>query len=166
MSPKVAYLQALAKGRLKGEIAFIEALEKVVELYPNSNEAQLAKQAIQRLDQEEQLKHKRLTLKNYKWVFSFEASPKGLDSLASKMQMAVKEEQKQWKFSRDVYNEKINFIVVHTRGEQPDQAYFLEKWSQLPDFDKRTNNFVLLSAQYEQVQRLKTWETIANQPQQ
>ncbi|MEN8845449.1 MAG: hypothetical protein ABF261_04110, partial [Candidatus Arcticimaribacter sp.] len=161
-----AYLQALAKGRLEGEIAFIEALGKVVELHPNSNEAQLAKQAIQRLDQEEQLKHKRLTLKNYKWVFSFEASPKELDSLASKMQMAVKEEQKQWKFSRDVYNDTIDFIVVHTRGEQPDQAYFLEKWSQLPDFDKRTNNFVLLSAQYEQVQRLKTWETIANQPQQ
>ena len=166
LSPKVAYLQALAKGRLGGEIAFIEALGKVVELHPNSSEAQLAKRAIQRLDQEEQLKHKRLTLKNYKWVFSFETSPKALDSLANKMQTAIKEEQKQWKFTRDVYNESIDFIVVHTRGEQPDQAYFLEKWSQLPDFDKKTNNFVLLSAQYEQVQRLKTWETISNQSQQ
>lgn len=165
LSPKAAYLQALAKGRLEGEIAFIGALGKVVELHPNSNEAQLAKQAIQRLDQEEQLKHKRLTLKNYKWVFSFEATPKELDSLASKMKAAIKKEQKQWKLTRDVYNDTIDFIVVHTRGEQPEQAYFIEKWSQLPDFDKRTNNFVLLSAQYEQVQRLKTWETIANQSQ-
>ena len=67
------------------------------------------------------------------------------------------------KFTRDVYSDTIDFIVVHTKEEQPDQAYFLEKWQQLPDFDKKTNNFVLLSAQYEQVQRLKTWETISNQ---
>jgi hypothetical protein len=56
--------------------------------------------------------------------------------------------------------------VVHTKEELPNQAYFLEKWRQLADFDKKTNNFVLLSAQYEQVQRLKTWETIPKQSEQ
>ncbi|MEL0301794.1 MAG: hypothetical protein VW976_07935, partial [Flavobacteriaceae bacterium] len=166
LSPKVAYLIALAKGRLEGEIAFIDALQEVVELYPNTSEAQLAKQSIKRLDQEEQLKHKRLTLKNYKWVFSFEEDASLLDSLAKQMQIAIAEDQKAWKFTRDVYSDSIDFIVVHTKEEQPNQAYFLEKWRQLPDFDKRTNNFVLLSAQYEQVQRLKTWETIPKQSQQ
>ena len=166
LSPKVAYLQALATGRLEGEIAFIDALQKVVELHPNSNEAQLAKQAIKRLDQEEQLKHKRLTLKSYKWVFSFEEDAALLDRLAEQMQAAIEADQKAWKFTRDVYNDTTDFIVVHTKGEQPNQAYFLEKWRQLPDFDKKTNNFVLLSAQYEQVQRLKTWETIPKQSQQ
>ncbi|MEL0225254.1 MAG: hypothetical protein VW912_01035, partial [Flavobacteriaceae bacterium] len=166
LSPKVAYLIALAKGRLEGEIAFIDALQEVVELYPNTSEAQLAKQSISRLAQEEQLKHKRLTLKNYKWVFSFEEDASLLDSLAKQMQIAIAEDQKAWKFTRDVYSDSIDFIVVHTKEEQPNQAYFLEKWRQLPDFDKRTNNFVLLSAQYEQVQRLKTWETIPKQSQQ
>lgn len=166
LSPKVAYLTALAKGRLEGEIAFIDALQEVVELYPNTSEAQLAKQSISRLAQEEQLKHKRLTLKNYKWVFSFEEDASLLDSLAKQMQIAIAEDQKAWKFTRDVYSDSIDFIVVHTKEEQPNQAYFLEKWGQLPDFDKRTNNFVLLSAQYEQVQRLKTWETIPKQSQQ
>ena len=52
--------------------------------------------------------------------------------------------------------------MVHTKEEQPNQAYFLEKWGQLPDFDKRTNNFVLLSAQYEQVQRLKPGKQYLN----
>ena len=166
LSPKVAYLQALATGRLQGEIAFIDALQKVIKLHPNSSEAQLAKLAIKQLDQEEQLKHKRLTLKSYKWVFSFEEDALLLDRLAKQMQDAIKADQKAWKFTRDVYNKTTNFIVVHTKEEQPNQAYFLEKWRQLADFDKKTNNFVLLSAQYEQVQRLKTWETIAKQPQQ
>ena len=166
LSPKVAYLQALATGRLQGEIALIDALQKVVELHPNSSEAQLAKEAIKQLDQEEQLKHKRLTLKSYKWVFSFEEDALLLDLLAKQMQDAIKADQKAWKFTRDVYDESTNFIVVHTKEEQPNQAYFIEKWRQLADFEKTTNNFVLLSAQYEQVQRLKTWETISNQPQQ
>ena len=166
LSPKVTYLQALSTGRLQGEIAYIVALQNVVELHPNSSEAELAKQAIKQLDQEEQLKHKRLTLKSYKWVFSFEEDALLLDRLVKQMQDAIKADQKAWKFTRDVYNKTTNFIVVHTKEEQPNQAYFLEKWRQLPDFDKKTNNFVLLSAQYEQVQRLKTWETISNQPQQ
>ena len=165
LSPKVSYLQALATGRLEGEIAFINALEKLVELHPNSNEAQSAKEVIMRLDQEQQLKHKRLTLKSYKWVFSFDITGKRLDTLAKQMKNAIATDQKKWKFSRDVYSNTKEFIVVHTNDEQPDQAYFTQKWSQLPGFDENTNNFVLLSAQYEQVQRLKTWETITNQQQ-
>ena len=165
LSPKVAYLQALAIGRLEGEIALINALKKLVELHPNSNEAQAAKEAILRLDQEEQLKHKRLTLKRYKWVFSFDIKGKRLDTLVKQMKNAIATDQKKWKFSRDVYSNTKDFIVIHTNEEQPDQAYFTQKWSQLPGFEENTNNFVLLSAQYEQVQRLKTWETITNQQQ-
>lgn len=164
LSPKVAYLNALAKGRLEGEIALINALEKVIELYPNADEAALAKMAVQRLDQEEQLKHKRLTLKSYKWVFSFPAEEKGILELAKQMQHLSQAENKAWKFTQDVYSATTTFIVVHTYGEQPDEAYFLEKWAQLPNFNKKTNNFVLLSAQYEQIQRLKSWESIAQKP--
>ncbi len=120
--------------------------------------------AVQRLDQEEQLKHKRLTLKSYKWVFSFPAEEKGILELAKQMQHLSQAENKAWKFTQDVYSPTTNFIVVHTYGEQPDEAYFLEKWAQLPNFNKKTNNFVLLSAQYEQIQRLKSWESIAQKP--
>ena len=81
------------------------------------------------------------------------------------MKNAIATDQKKWKFSRDVYSNTKDFIVIHTNEEQPDQAYFTQKWSQLPGFEENTNNFVLLSAQYEQVQRLKTWETITNQQQ-
>ncbi len=165
LSPKVEYLQALAKGRLEGEDAFVAALSQLVALYPNSGEAQLAKKAIKRLDQEEQLKHKRLLLKSYKWVFSFPTKAQGLDSLAQQMQQTIKEAQKGWKLSRDVYDQATDFIVIHTKEEQPNEAYFLEKWTELPNFEKNTNNFVLLSAQYEQVQRLKSWAAITKIPQ-
>ncbi len=137
LSPKVAYLNAMATGRLEGETALINALKKLIDLYPNSDEAALAKKAVQRLDQEEQLKHKRLTLKSYKWVFSFPAQEKEIDSLVKQMQNLSEAENKTWKFTQDVYNASTNFIVVHTYGEQPDQAYFLKKWAQLPNFEKR-----------------------------
>lgn len=164
LSPKVAYLNAMATGRLEGEIALINALKKLIDLFPNSDEAALAKKAVQRLAQEEQLKHKRLTLKSYKWVFSFPAQEQEIDSLVKQMQNLSEAENKAWKFTQDVYNATTNFIVVHTYGEQPDQAYFLKKWAQLPNFEKKINNFVLLSAQYEQIQRLKNWESIVKTP--
>ena len=164
LSPKVAYLNAMATGRLEGEIALINALKKLIDLFPNSDEAALAKKAVQRLAQEEQLKHKRWTLKSYKWVFSFPAQEQEIDSLVKQMQNLSEAENKAWKFTQDVYNATTNFIVVHTYGEQPDQAYFLKKWAQLPNFEKKINNFVLLSAQYEQIQRLKNWESIVKTP--
>ena len=69
-----------------------------------------------------------------------------------------KDNNTQWKISRDVYSKETDFVVVHTKNQYPDMKFYLKQWQQIPEFEKEVNNFVLLSAQYEEIQRLKTWK--------
>ena len=134
-------------------------------LYPNTQEGLLAKTTLDRLKEENQLKYKRKVLNTNKWVLSFPVD-QPLDSLVDALRESLNKEQKQnWKITIDAYNKTIHFIVVHTRDELPETDYFLQKWAELPNFQQNLNNFVLLSAQYEQIQRLKSWETIHEIPQ-
>ena len=165
LAPKVAFLKAITLGRLDGEEAYIQNLKKLVELYPNAREANLAITTLTRLDEERQLKFKPLVLNTYKWVLSFPIE-QPLDQLLVALRKSLDEEQKQaWKITQDTYSRKTHFIVIHSRQQLPETEYFLKKWAELPNFEQNVNNFVLLSAQYEQIQRFKSWETIHKTPQ-
>ena len=165
LAAKVAYLNASALGRLDGEEAYIKALNELIEVHPNAKEATLAKTALERLKEENQLKYKRLVLNTHKWVLSFPVHVP-IDALVDEMKKIVEMEEKQdWKITHDPYNRTTQFIVVHTRNQFPETEYYLKKWAELPFFDQNINNFVLLSAQYEQVQRLKSWDAIHKIPQ-
>ena len=165
LAPKVAFLKAITLGRLDGEEAYIQNLKKLVELYPNAREANLAITTLTRLDEERQLKFKPLVLNTYKWVLSFPIE-QPLDQLLVALRKSLDEEQKQaWKITQDAYSRKTHFIVIHSRQQLPETEYFLKKWAELPNFEQNVNNFVLLSAQYEQIQRFKNWEAIHKTPQ-
>ena len=164
LAPKVAFLKAIAIGRLDGEEAYILHLKKLREIHPNTKEGVLAKTTLERLDEERQMKYKPLVLNTYKWVLSF-PEEQVLDALVKAIQEQLAEEQKTtWKVTQDAYSRNTKFIVVHTKGELPDTDYFLKKWADLPYFNQNLNNFVLLSAQYEQIQRFKNWEAIHKTP--
>ena len=164
LAPKVAFLKAIVVGRLDGEEAYILNLKKLREIHPNTKEGVLAKTTLERLDEERQMKYKSLVLNSYKWVLSFpEEHP--LEELVQALREQLEEEQKTaWKITQDAYSRNTQFIVVHTKGELPDTDYFLKKWADLPNFNQNLNNFVLLSAQYEQIQRFKSWEAIHKTP--
>ena len=165
LAPKVAFLKAITLGRLDGEEAYIQNLKKLVELYPNAREANLAITTLIRLDEERQLKFKPLVLNTYKWVLSFPIG-QPLDQLLVALRKSLDEEQKQaWKITQDAYSRKTHFIVIHSHQQLPETEYFLKKWAKLPNFEQNVNNFVLLSAQYEQIQRFKSWEAIHKTPQ-
>ena len=165
LAPKVAFLKAIILGRLDGEEAYIQNLKKLIELYPNAREANLAITTLTRLDEERQLKFKPLVLNTYKWVLSFPIE-QPLDQLLAALRKSLDEEQKQaWKITQDAYSRKTHFIVIHSRQQLPETEYFLKKWAELPNFEQNVNNFVLLSAQYEQIQRFKSWEAIHKTPQ-
>ena len=165
LAPKVAFLKAITLGRLDGEEAYIQNLKKLVELYPNAREANLAITTLIRLDEERQLKFKPLVLNTYKWVLSFPIE-QPLDQLLVALRKSLDEEQKQaWKITQDAYSRKTHFIVIHSHQQLPETEYFLKKWVKLPNFEQNVNNFVLLSAQYEQIQRFKSWEAIHKTPQ-
>ena len=158
LAPKVALLQANAKGRLFGEEKYKEALEEFLKQYPNAEEATAVKITFSRIQKEAQEQHKRVSVKSYKWVFAF-AKEEGINSLVDNMKKAMENDpNSRWKISRDVYDKTTDFIVVHTKNQYPDQQFYLKLWGDIPNFDKKTNNFVLLSAQYEEIQRLKSWQ--------
>ena len=120
---------------------------------------------MERLKEENQLKYKRLVLNTHKWVLSFPVHVP-IDALVDEMKKIVEMEEKQdWKITHDPYNRTTQFIVVHTRNQFPETEDYLKKWAELPFFNQNLNNFVLLSAQYEQVQRLKSWDAIHKIPQ-
>jgi len=158
LAPKVALLQANAKGRLFGEEKYKEALEEFLKQYPNANEATAVKTILSRIQKEVQEEHKRIAVKSYKWIFAI-AKQEGINTLVDDMKNALKNDlNSNWKISRDVYDKTTDFIVVHTSNQYPDQQFYLKLWGEIPNFDKTTNNFVLLSAQYEEIQRLKNWD--------
>ena len=158
LATKVALLQVNAKGRLFGEEQYKTELQKFIKRHPNAEEAEAAKTILTRIQKEVQGKHKRLSLKNYKWIFSFDKG-KETNAVIRLMKKALKNDlNHHWKISLDVYDSTTDFIVVHTQNQYPDQKYYLKLWGEIPGFEKKTNNFVLLSAQYEKIQRLKNWD--------
>lgn len=153
LAPKTAFLLAQTQGRLKGEKALRTELTELIKRFPNSREAKYSISLMDRLKKEPPTQSN----KSYKWVFPFENTT-SLDSLIVQMKKAIEEDQKTfWKFSKDVYSETIDFLVIHTQGEKPDEEYYLKKWNQYPAFQKKLNNFVLLSPEYAKMQRLKSW---------
>lgn len=153
---KIAVLQAKAIGRLQGEEAYKQAITDFLEKHPNADEAAYARQSLALLKAKG--KQPAPTLKSYKWVFVFEDKDT-VDTTVAQMQAVLeKDNNTQWKISRDVYSKETDFVVVHTKNQYPDMKFYLKQWQQIPEFEKEVNNFVLLSAQYEEIQRLKTWK--------
>ena len=112
---------------------------------------------LSRIQKKVQEEHKRNPVKSYKWIFAI-AKQEGTNTLVDDMKNALKNDpNSNWKISRDVYDKTTDFIVVHMSNQYPDQQFYLKLWGEIPNFDKTTNNFVLLSAQYEEIQRLKNW---------
>ncbi len=60
--------------------------------------------------------------------------------------------------SIDTYNDDYSFIVVHTKNQYPEVNFLLKMWSKLSNFQKKLDNFVLLSTEYIDIQKHKTWK--------
>jgi hypothetical protein len=153
LEPKITFLLAHTIGRLEGEEKWKIALEEFVAKYPNSVEVSSAKKSLNLFTKEPE--NQKRVIQRYKWVFVL-SNAEELDTFRFALEEKVKEERKlNWKVTRDVYNSDYSFIVIHTGGEAPLKENYLKKWGQLPRLEKVTNNFVLLSAQYEKIQREK-----------
>lgn len=156
-APKIYLLQSYAKGRLHGKEALEAALNDFLLRFPNAEEIEYVQNQLSKIRSEQSKNTMDKTqIKSHKWVFAF-SNTVAIDSLAMQLREDLKEEGvHNWKISEDVYDEKTNFIVVHTKRQYPNQAYYRKRWREFSNFEKQTNNFVLLSAQYEDLQQLKT----------
>lgn len=156
IAPKIVLLKSYAQGRLYGEKALEQSLTAFLTRFPNADEAEAIRNQINLLTNPKQREVPKPVYKSYKWIFTFHKNT-AVDSLVSQVQEDLKAQgMNRWKVSNDRYNQDTILMVVHTRNQYPDQSYFHKRWQDFPNFKKQTNNFVVLSSQYEQIQRFKT----------
>lgn len=159
LESKLTLLMANALARLDGEAAGREALQKLIENYPNAPETEAAKKTIALWDKRPTNKYEegQRVFRNFKWVLVFSKS----EAIPEDFLTLVKESisgQTNWKLSVDVYNRDLQFLVLHTFGEEPDTQHFISQWDKHPYFEMMQNNFVVLSIEYEKIQRYKSWK--------
>lgn len=157
IAPKIVLLKAYAQGRLYGEKVLLQALNDFITRFPNAEEAPLIQKRISLLTSTQPLSSSP-AYKSYKWIFAFPKNT-AIDSLVVQVKEDIKAQGMQrWKVSNDRYDQNTSFLVIHTQNQYPDQPYFFSRWQDFSNFKKQTNNFVVLSSQYEQIQRFKTLE--------
>jgi len=66
------------------------------------------------------------------------------------------------KISVDSYTDKYSFIVIHTENQYPEINFLLKIWSNLPIFQNNLDNFVVLSSEYTEIQKQKTFKPNIN----
>ena len=149
-------------GRIRGVNQWKSELEKFLEKYPNSRESLDVKKILK--ETAIKLTSTSPFLKKFKWIIAFSNSS-GVDlyNLRDNMILELKKRSLEIKnISVDFYNEKYSFIVVHTESQYPEVGFLSKIWSSLVSFQNNLDNFVILSSEYRQIQKLKTWKPNTN----
>lgn len=113
--PKIELLKANTQAKLYGITAYKKALAEVVELYPNTEEGQQAKEILS--NQVPVLEKAEFTAVAKNWKILFRVGTR-TDSQTKEIEEKIKkfleeEKNKKQSYSFDVYTDKENFIVIH-----------------------------------------------------
>ena len=160
--PKLKLLKANAIGRLEGVSAWIKALQEVVEDFEKTPEGDYAKSLLSQINASEGLAENGKNYSNYKWVFPFSKK----DSLKSavfytRFSKEIKEYMPRWEVTLDSYDIEFNFVVVHgIRQRNRIDAWIKNELKEKENF-KNTNYFVVLTREYRNIIKNKTWEVTA-----
>ena len=149
-------------GRLRGITEWEKELDMFLEKFPNSKESLEVKKIL--INIKSKSKESNNLRKNFKWVFVFSNSS-GIDFYKLRKDMLLelsKRSEVAKNISVDSYTEDYTFIVVHTENEYPEVNFLLKIWSDLLSFQNNLDNFVILSSEYIQIQKQKTWKPNTN----
>ncbi len=159
-APKIALIQANIKGKLEGQKAWVMALEEIQEKFPQSFAAKQSKGITLQLKSKGNKSKKVFAL--YKWVFPHHRKESlGLEKDIKILNEAI-ENQKSLKLSIDSYSQNYAFVVVHGFRSPEELSRFQEQLqAKEPNFN--SNNFVVLSHEYEEIQLNKSWKPTQKQ---
>ena len=149
-------------GRLRGITEWEKELEMFLDKFPNSKESLEVKKILINI-KSKPIESNSLR-KNFKWVIVF-SNTSGIDfnKLRKNMLLELSKRSEGAKnISVDFYSEDYSFIVVHTENEYPEINFLLKIWSDLLSFQNNLDNFVVLSSEYIQIQKQKTWKPNTN----
>ena len=149
-------------GRLRGVNDWQKQLEKFLEKYPNSKESLKVKKMLS--DMKIKLIEKKTNEKKFKWIIVFPNSSEiDLYKLRVNMILELRKRSEVLKeISVDFYSDEYSFIVVHTENQYPEVKFLSKIWSDLSSFQNNLDNFVVLSSEYRQIQKQKTWKPNLN----
>lgn len=153
-APKIALIRAHITGQQEGQKRWIEKLEALKETHPQSPSAAYAVEILSQLKR--QPKENKKTYALYKWVFPFAQSQTApLEETKEVLSTALAEHQG-LKISIDPYSRQYQFIVVHGFRSKRELSSFQEDLMRVKP-ELGSNNFVVLSQEYQEIQLKKTW---------
>ncbi len=149
-------------GRLRGINEWEKELKSFLEKYPNSEESKQVKKIL--INIKTKFEEIKSTGKKFKWIIVFSNTTEvDLQRLKENMILELsKRLERSKKITVDRYSERYSFIVVHTENQYPEVNFLLKIWSNLPSFQNNLDNFVVLSSEYRQIQKQKTWKPQTN----
>ncbi len=161
MAPKFELLKAQIIGRLKGVDEYKKALNFVALNYPNVEEGKKAEKMVStdipaleilKFSDTEATSWKIVFPKNYTATYDIEALQKKLDLYIKDRNSSLV------KTSNDVYNQNVNFIVIHGFSSKEIAQSTLSLLKEYKDYKINDEAYIISTANYKVVQIKKNWE--------
>ena len=148
--PKLGLIRTISLGRVYGLNEFKKKLNNLIKKYPNTEEAQYAKNSLILFNEDKTDLFKKKVFKNYKWIFVFDKNQINKMDLVKNKFLLFKEQNgiPNWKISKDFYDFDTSFLVIHIYGDKPDKEHILNQFEKEYNFKIISKNFVLLKSEY------------------
>jgi len=147
--PKLSLLKANVIGRIYGVSRWKKELEVLSLSYPESIEGKFSKKLLLKISSSNDLKEKKVSYKNYKWIFVFNNNEiDRLNIFYSKIKKVLIDSKVGWTLSKDFYNIENSLIVIHGIKDKKEKDKWIADWVEETKFVLESNNFVALASDY------------------
>ena len=154
-APKIALIMAHVAGQQKGKAVWIEKLKALQKEYPQSPSAVFAGETVEQLEKKSSSSSKTYAI--YKWVLPY--SREQTKEMTAQKETLLKQvdSSKDLTISLDPYTEDYQFVVVHG-FRSPTEIQQFRNQLEAAAIQENSNNFVVLSREYQEIQLYKSWQ--------
>ena len=154
--PKLSLLKANVIGRIYGVSRWKKELEALSLSFPESIEGKFSKKLLLKISSSNDLKEKKVSYKNYKWIFVFNNNEiDRLNIFYSKIKKVLIDSKVRWTLSKDFYNIENSLIVIHGIKDKKEKDKWIADWAEEIKFVLESNNFVALASDYRNLMKNK-----------
>ena len=153
---KLALLKANLIGRIYGVSRWKKELEVLSLSYPESIEGKFSKKIFLNISNSNDLKEKKVSYKNYKWIFIFNNNEiDKLNTFYFKIKKMLIDSKVQWTLSKDFYDFENSLIVIHGIKDKKEKDKWISSRIEETKFIMESNNFVALASDYRNMMKNK-----------
>ena len=153
---KLALLKANVIGRIYGVSRWKKELEVISLTYPESIEGKFSKKLFMNISRSNNLKEKKVSYKNYKWIFVFNNNEMDkLNNFYLKIKKVLIDSKVKWTLSKDLYNIESSLIVIHGIKDKKEKDKWIADFNEETKFILESNNFVALTSDFRNLMKKK-----------